>query len=269
MKRIWLSVDWDFFQEEKVEWDWGHRETSMFAELVWPTRMLSGGTDLRPITDPDAHLPSALGFWNRMKWNFTASEIAVTDSHAVALPFFHAIGKHEGAPDEVWNFDAHHDLGYHSLKTLRQWAKEGRAEAGSWLYVLLRTYPELRCKFIHPIWKDPTIEARPWLKERGVAKRVTVTKTSAFDWNEQVEVTGIFIAKSESWSPPWNDQKFTRFVEEAEQATGLPYAPYGHRDAITERAWDAAGAEKIGRFFCAPVPSSQVLRSEHYSKEEL
>jgi transposase len=114
--------------------------------------------------------------------------------------------------------------------------------------VLLREYPALRCQFVYPIWKDPTIEARPWLKEKGVAKRVTVTKASAFDWKERVEVTGIFIAKSESWSPPWNDQKFTRFVEEAERHTGLPYAPYGSRDAVLERSWDAAGAEQIGRF---------------------
>lgn len=246
-RRVWLSVDWDFFQEERVIWDWGHREGGkLFSEFLWQGRSRHMGQDIKPLTSPEAHRPRASEFWAKFAAaDRAAPEIGVGDSHALGLPFFWHLAKRDGVPDEIWNFDAHHDLGYHDLKTLRGWAREGRAEAGSWLYVLMkqRKCKQLVCEHVYPLWKKHTVEGRPWEEDTDIDERVYQTRASEFHWDKlaNFSITGVFIAKSEAWSPPWNDKAFSSFVRDASASFGfVDTEMYGKTNALNERKWDAA-----------------------------
>lgn len=271
MKTIWLTVDWDFFQEERPEWDWSHAERGkMFSELVWPTRVFVGKEDIRPVTHPNRHLPGHAQFWRLLaRADFNATqEIAVADSHATAWPYFHKLAA-EGVPDELWNFDAHHDLGYTRLQTLRAWSAEEKAEAGSWAFLLLKKFRKLRYKHIRPRWRSLTAEPTPWTGETSVAKRVMRTSVTDFA-AEPVRVTGLFIAKSEAWSPPWNDGYFTEFLEASAKATGLPVSVYGE-DVTRERpVMDESEVQALGRFVAGQMSAHDWLnqRSEFTNKEE-
>ncbi len=268
MKTIWLTVDWDFFQEERVEWDWSHAERGkMYSELVWPTRAFFGGEDIRPITHPNRHAPGYADFWKlleRADFN-AAQEIAVAGSHAMAWPYFHRLSG-DGVPDELWNFDAHHDLGYTRLQTLRSWVKEEKAEAGSWGFALLKKFRALRYRHIRPRWRDLNAEPTPWIGEASVAKRVTRISASEFV-AEPVRVTGIFIAKSEAWSPPWNDGYFTEFLEAGAEATGLPLAVYGD-DVTHERLVDEGAVQALGRFIAGQVSAHEWLKRSEFTDKE-
>lgn len=272
MKTIWLTVDWDFFQEERAEWDWSHAERgAMYSSLVWPTRTFVNGEDIRPVTHPAKHFPPHTDFWSRLKgMDFSHTmEIGVADSHAVAWPYFFQ-QSHSGVPDEVWNFDAHHDLGYTRLQELRAWVREEKAEAGSWAYLLLRKFPGLLYRHVRPTWRPLTAEPTPWRGERSLARRVTRMAVRDFDWDEQVRVTGLFIAKSEAWSPPWNDPHFTRFLAGAEERTGLGLAIYGN-DVTQERTFPTEDeVQMLGRFISGQVSAHDWLkqRSEFTTKEE-
>ncbi len=249
-KRVWLSVDWDFFQEERIEWDWSHAERGpIYSQIVWPGRTFFMGTDLRPLTSPNAHEPKADTFWARFSGALPA--LCVTDSHAGGLPYFWQL-RHRGIADEIWNFDAHHDLGYAALPKLKQWAKEGRAEAGSWLYVLMkqRACSALRAVHIYPDWKDKNVEQSPWMKDAAIAKRVQQVQAKAFDWGQlsSVTVTGLFIAKSESWSPPWNDRAFSKFIDDAARAFDVEgIERFGEENVLDPRPWSDSEVEAYHR----------------------
>jgi hypothetical protein len=242
--RVWLSVDWDFFQEERIEWDWSHRENPLFANVIWATRGTYMGNDIRPLTSPDQHEPRATGFWSRFAGACSTITLCVADSHAAGLPFFYQLGKNTGVPDEIWNYDAHHDLGYHQLSKLRSFTKKGIAEAGSWLYVLMKNYRKLRCRHIYPAWKDHTVEARPWQADSNISSRVTQVSAAHFKPPPKIEITGLFVAKSEAWSPPWNDKAFTRFIDEAQRELKVVTLPWMSTNQpanpLTERTWDDA-----------------------------
>jgi len=242
-KRVWLSVDWDFFQEERIEWDWSHAERGeIYSQIVWLTRPFHRGDDIRPLTSPDRYEPKASTFWKRFSLvKCSADTLAICDSHAVGLPYFYQLGKVEGVADEIWNFDAHHDLGYVKLPLLKKYVKAGKAEAGSWLYVLMKNYKKLRCKHIYPVWKKPDVEQCPWLEDADIKRRTEQLSAGQFDEAGDVEITGLLIAKSEAWSPSWNDRDFSNFVLAAVQHLPVAAGAYGPTNAMTERAWDEAG----------------------------
>lgn len=246
-KKVWLSIDWDFFQEERLEWDWGHAETNIFQQIAWVSRAFFLGGDIKAITHPDASEPKASEFWEKAAkhWDFSqCMSVMVADSHVHALPFFFVL---EGSADELWNFDAHHDLGYTELETLKKWAKLGKAEAGSWAYVLMSRLKKLKYVHLHPVWKDHNIEPTQWRGNKSVQKRVTQLSASKVDWNEPVEVTALFIAKSTGWSPPWNDGEFKKFIQQAEHHTGLSFPD--EDDCIEPRQWDEQASQASNEFF--------------------
>ncbi len=246
-RRVWLSVDWDFFQEERVDWDWSHAERgNIYSHIVWPGRAFYCGDDIRPITSPERHEPKASVFWELFRdVHVSANEIGIADSHAAALPFFYQLGKADGFADELWNYDAHHDLGYAPLEKLRAWAKEGKAEAGSWAYVLMkqRECRKLHYTMVYPSWKDSGVEPRPWEQDEDIDVRVSQLRSALAPDLDNITITGVFIAKSESWSPPWNDEAFTAFVGAAITLFDLPLTQYGPTNVLPPREWDNAAVE--------------------------
>ncbi len=223
MKPVFLSVDFDFFSRECLEWDFGHREDGpFFEEMIWKMREVgfkASGIDLRKETSLEFSNPKPHDFWNKlvkMGFDFSHAFVFTGNSHAFAAASLCQFLN--GKPARLINFDAHHDLGYHKTLSRKMW-KQNQIEAGSWLGGLLTKLNKLSAEIVYPGWKglnelkytDPVFGSKKSEKSR--------VKFSIFD-ESKIEpglVKAIYIAKSPCWVPPWHDEEFINFVESIEE----------------------------------------------------
>jgi GNAT superfamily N-acetyltransferase len=269
----WLSVDWDYFVRSLHEWDWGHKEAPFFQSgTMWAIRasqLLMAGQDLREEMDPRKwSTPKPETFWDvleQLGYDFSGCQfLNISDSHAGAGPVFNEIGKSVEVPDVLINFDAHHDLGYHGWARSKKLAEAGQCMCDTWLCALMCWLPELKVRVIYPPWqtkKDLKWE-RKQIKEQ-LPKRMQPRVLSdifyddAYDGvspvarppeGETFDVQAIYICRSSAWTPPWLDEAFGEFVDEAANVTGLyPFNPYleGGQDIDpllprSDFSWDVA-----------------------------
>lgn len=222
-KRVFLSVDFDYFCREEDEWDWGHSENSdMFNEIAWMSRTRwYEETLLEKYANPHP-----VKFWDKLielGFNFDDCEsLSVANSHLWAAPDFLDL-----CPGEVTivNFDAHHDMGYLSWKQLKkEWLDKGRIDCSNWLLVLMHQLQTLRAAVVYPEWKGlREIKGRPsWKNSKSIDARFQYgVYDEEFVRSLAGSVVGIFIAKSSAWMPPWHDEAFAEFVLEGSGMTGL------------------------------------------------
>lgn len=231
VRKIYLSVDFDYFSREEREWDWGHSErAAIFTNAAWHSRSQRlEETSLERYANPHPR-----DFWEKLGelgFDFSSCEsLVVANSHQWAAPDFLslALPLHEGAKETaVVNFDAHHDMGYQSWKVLKkEWLDKLRVDCSNWLLGLMHQLPDLQGAVVYPEWKG--------LKEVQGAHKLSWQNTKSLSkrfqygvYNEEYvrslagEVVGIFVAKSSAWMPPWHDQAFTDFVEDVAGSTGL------------------------------------------------
>lgn len=193
-----LSIDWDFFVPEKLEWDFGHIENNFFLEIVWLYRVKQfeamGLNYLEEIkTTGEENV-----FWDKIRRviNFKSGlQTFITESHTIAYYFAKELGV-----NKVINIDAHSDLGYHHCDNI---------ECDNWLLYLYKNgviddflvvYPE------HSIeYKDG---ASAWVEYR---KKITSYKNFTQRKNK-IDVDTLFICRSGCWTPPWLDDDFYDFV---------------------------------------------------------
>lgn len=211
MKRTLLSIDWDYFfprlleaTEEYVQenpdrgkpwdYDWGHNEAPLYVDtMLWNIRAAHFLSSL-------GTLPGTTGeevtFWDRFQGRFAADcPVIVAESHASII---HQLARAEflGKPyTRVWNFDAHHDMGYGdgNLSALRVNTKWSCDNWGDYAVI---AGAEVLLEYPH--WREP--EPKPRLP-----LQVTSGKTPS-------RVDAVFICRSGAWSPPWLDEKFVEFV---------------------------------------------------------
>lgn len=246
-RRIYLSVDFDYFCRELPEWDWGHAETSVYSEIVWPTRVRHlEGTSL------ETHaLPHPRDFWTKLTeagFNFDDCEsVDVADSHMFAAPDF--IDRAPGKV-EIVNFDAHHDMGYKEWPELkRKWLDKGRVDCSNWLLALLYKFHETTASVVYPAWKG-TREVDDGSK--SWTHKPIKGRFSYHVYSEELlrrlagDVVGIFIAKSSAWMPPWHDKAFADFVDRAAATAGvtaeIPYESQERCNPIDPRPFNLEAA---------------------------
>ena len=230
MKGLFLSIDFDFFTRENPLWDWGHRETGnpMWDHIMWHSRLsqfASVGVDPMQETNPDVHSPIRPGtFWDvmaRSGLDVSGARLHIADSHMYGA-FSHGLDGRS-----VVHIDAHHDLGYHDLKTTRKNLREQNADCADWLlHVLHRNKGARTEQYLSP-WASPEGH---WM-DLPVAKRVRQTGLHLSE-RDRIEATGlpgltltgkvstVFICKSGTWVPPWWDHLFVQFIRDAETRTG-------------------------------------------------
>lgn len=242
-RRIYLSIDADYFSRELPEFDWSHSEHSgLYRELAWHTRV-AWHEETR--IDKFANPKPAEFFDKLVSLGFEfdcCSSLNVSDSHLYAAPDF--IDTLRVSPDEtieIINFDAHHDMGYGPWPEMReQWVKLSRVDCSNWLLVLLCQQKRLRATVVYPEWKgleELQNTCLPWKRLRSVRRRAQHLVYS----DESVRslagpVAGVFIARSSAWLPPWQDHEFVKLVRAAEKATGLAsLAPYVDREKCDPR----------------------------------
>lgn len=231
-RKIWLSLDWDFFCREKPEWDWGHTETRIHQVLSWAVRAstsLARGEDLRKETSLKYAKPAPGRFWQSLqRLGFTfdrTSKLGIADSHRHAYRFF------TGEPDDVQivHVDAHHDL-FYSVDALDTSIEQDDPRCDDWhLLTLLRG--NIRSLVVYPPWKG--LCEWEWLMDNilNTANTWEIHRTlrkmaDACVWGDPNvpavagPVEAVFVCRSSAWTPPWHDKAFNRLVREAEVLTG-------------------------------------------------
>lgn len=222
-----LSVDFDFFVREEEAWDWGHNESPFFRDSIWPIREISFPGDLKAEMDPRTHAyPKPWNFWDSLELlglNFRGAEVIVADSHRFGYESFQKFSASRRVePTRILHFDAHADLGYHSTPAqLRSCARSRDFDCGSWLFAYLYSHKATKAHLVYPDWKGSG-EAKGDLswKKTSVAKRVTWETYGEYSrvW-KPVKITGVFLCRSGSWSPPWLDFHFCNMVTQLEEKT--------------------------------------------------
>lgn len=255
--RAFISIDWDYFVRSLYEWDWGHQESPFFMEGgMWEIRasgFLMQGLDLRPEMDPAKWAtPKPWSFWDilsQLGYNWSmlddindeeeldTSNFLVADSHAIAGPMFKQIADNLGPPDIIINFDAHHDMGYGDKVRINRLVTSGQVTCDMWLRLLMSTYGEMRTNVVFPDWRfeefsvESEWQALKKVLPPGVAKRTKIDSFTSKDGSvsdvvkpaEKIDVEALFICRSSAWTPPWLDQQFIDFVEEAtNHVSGFP-----------------------------------------------
>lgn len=191
MKRTVISIDWDFFVPEKMEWDLGHAENLMFLNMVWMTRSHL----LHQMTTDGIEKD----FWKTLSAQYDlsgVSEVKVSDSHSYG---------YEAArfADNIILFDTHHDLW--------PWHIESESiHCGNWLRFWMLSDFRRTLTWVRSSHSDYDLTG---LNDFG--DRVTVLTWGEDALPEAENITDIHICRSGCWTPPWLDENFIEFVKEA------------------------------------------------------
>jgi len=188
-----LSIDWDYFFPDTIQFDWAHREAPFFMEDLWALRVSNKSILTHKyaldVMQPDKKLLK--NFWVKVCPK-EPCYLGITESH---LDLFHIL---KGWKDvEIYNFDAHHDLYYGTLPK--------KPECGSWAGHALQKKIVSRYTIIYPPWRE------------------NFSGLSPFDWGEKViemfeipdrlpEFDVVFICRSSAWTPSWSDDKWLKFI---------------------------------------------------------
>ena len=206
-----LSVDWDYFFPDNHIYDWGHGETThqnlLYGQIIWPLRYHN-----RSIYDPhNEDLKASKHYWPsevllKNFWQKTVKScpavIILADSHLrLAEHVFSTIGEHVTEKfyfDQIDNYDAHHDYGYHK-------SKNDLVDCGNWARVLVQKGYVKQYKLYYPPWRREMEEGH---------KHECVRKAKYTIQRKPQDYAIIFVCQSRSWTPPWADNRFTFFVNE-------------------------------------------------------
>ena len=228
-KRVWLSVDWDFFMYEDPQWCMDHCEAQIYRlvqDSIWLSRhggMVAQGVEIEKVTSPSKYWPESHSFWVILEnagFEFDIQDVYVSSSHSYAASTF--LRKNPGPNRWIVNFDAHHDLGYCSPSEQLKLHRQKKTEAGSWLWSVLRRWSSVKAELFFPQWSllsddgFPATHGEPGLLP-GMARRIdtgfcTSERLEAFA--EDAVIDTVFICRSDAWTWPMHDEDFRAFVME-------------------------------------------------------
>lgn len=198
-----LVVDFDFFfpnpsysgsaaSAGAYLFDWGHQETLLHRELIWPARAAAFTASGQP-------LPRCGGidsFWHRFHLNTDTLLVADSNTYAGNLT----------PPDgdgfsEVVLFDAHHDSGYR--RTLEEFTADGCYSCEDWTYVHHQRGSTITVRYPRwlPNWQhcDPT-------------PRIPIQRATDDDAPMPHSIDVAFCCRSGSWVPPWCDDQWNQLL---------------------------------------------------------
>lgn len=201
-----LSIDWDFFfpvprSDPQGLFDWGHQENPFFRTTIWPVRassFLAADLPLPPLSGEQT------ACWDRFRIA-EGAPLYVADSHALIAADAIVAGV-----DEVWSFDAHHDLGYERDDLPRLFAT-GTIRCDTWglAYGLYGIGVHVRFP-TWARWRDDVASLLPLSRQvldagsGSIAVETNDERLPIFD--------KVFLCRSGCWVPPWHDEAFTDLV---------------------------------------------------------
>jgi len=205
-----LSVDWDFFFPDVIPLDWGHKESPLFIESLWPIRagnrnLLTKEKAIDTIL-PDKNLLN--GFWERVIYQpGLVYSLIITESHADI-----SIILKEDKKNVVVNFDQHHDILYRGrtipkgdIPDCDYWA--GWGIKYGYIKELHQFYPEWRKQ------NPESSDVNNLLPELNTKRKHKITVNYGLSSNYLPKIFGVvFICRSGAWTPSWCDDKWLEFI---------------------------------------------------------
>jgi hypothetical protein len=208
MGRNLLVVDWDYFfynplyavhGDDPRFWlfDWGHRESKLFIDMLWSTRAASfmmNGFDLPKVDVPDM-------WWDR----FSISDNAiceVSDSN-----MYSGVVDNSESFDHVWLFDAHHDL--FRIKTpeqLEQFKQSGEVTCEDWMFAHF-----IRGSKLHWRWPRWFYYGKNYRRDIPKWVNCDARKDDLGRIDPRMQFDAVSICRSGAWVPSWCDDEFEKF----------------------------------------------------------
>jgi hypothetical protein len=207
-----ISIDWDFVFPDVLDYDWGHKETILFLEALWQFRVGQRNLVTGALAEEDVVVnEDRFSLLQTVVSIIFPISICIAESHASIVPFLDSFVKMnpfvKDMADgmEIWNFDAHHDLGY-GTKDL---------ECGNWTVHLDKILPISKYNVVYPAWRRETPEG--FLGD----KKPRFEYAYHYSDNRKVPVwVGriaapilLFVCRSGAWTPPWQDKRWVEFIK--------------------------------------------------------
>ena len=205
MKKNLLSIDWDYFIPVKEEWCGSYIENKRTNIILWYRRYFKNkkvGENIEKTVRTGNELKS---FWSKIKKCFSIknkAKVYVSDSHK----FSYFIAQNNNC-DEVINFDAHSDLGYGGMKSL-----DFELNCANWLGKLLK---DSIVKSASIVFSPYTYEKKSEFQEINNSFSIYYPKMENL---KKRNISVIHICRSGSWTPPWLDGQFYKFVNDLHMA---------------------------------------------------
>ena len=185
-----LTVDWDFFCEEKPEWDFGHQESLIFLKMLWTTR-IGIKAEMRT-TGAES------GFWEQLrKVGDLKAPLWASDSHAYAYQLLKGVRR-------VVLFDAHHDCWM--ADSLGVDKKARGVYCHNWLRVWLNGSKKRSATWVRPGWQKHCE-----LPDDMKGRVEVLDRWDGSDLRLDGPV-GVHVCRSGCWVPPWLDGAFLAFL---------------------------------------------------------
>ncbi|ADK15738.1 MULTISPECIES: hypothetical protein [Clostridium] len=212
MKKNLLSIDWDYFIPVREEWCGSYIENKRTNIILWYRRYFKNrqmGENIEKTVRTGNELK---GFWSKIKQCFSIeskAKVYVSDSHK----FSYFIAQNNNC-DEVINFDAHSDLGYGGMKSL-----DFELNCANWLGKLLK----------NSIIKKANIVYSPYTyEEKGEFEEINKSFSIKYPKVEHLvnkNINVIHICRSGSWTPPWLDNEFYKFINDLHMSYKIMKCP--------------------------------------------
>jgi hypothetical protein len=190
-----LSVDWDYFFPDLLPYDWGHRESALFYEMLWHVRVTNRNLMTKEraldVVKPDPKLLD--GFWDRVCPKHPR-KLIIAESHANIEQFI-------TENSIVYNFDQHHDIQYGSGL--------GKLDCGNWAGRAMKKNLLKKYVLVYPPWRYNVKETEPrQFKKIQTFYDVRAVQTLA-DLPKKFDT--VFLCRSYAWTPTWCDDAWIEF----------------------------------------------------------
>jgi len=197
-----LVVDFDFFFPNPLDagasdtqslrlYDWGHAETRIHREVIWPVRAAAFTQQGLPLPRCEA----TDGFWDR--FTLDTDTLLVADSNAYAGPL-----AWEGDFTDVVVFDAHHDSGYR--RAYAEYLATGEFTCEDWTYPHVEAGARISVRY--PRWRHRWPQLEP-------TTGVEADRRSDDGAPVDGVFTRVFACRSGGWVPAWCDEQWQQFID--------------------------------------------------------
>lgn len=202
--------------------DWGHKEAPFFINSIWN---IKAEGFLYYNYDP----PRVNNEWKEFSKRFTFSPGAML-SYGDSNAYAGNISNKNGAWNNVYLFDAHHDCGY-DVKSFDEWqnilSKEMKFDCSDWMLVHLMAGSKLHYR--SPQWHKQYLTEKPKIP-KGVKLDHKPDNGKPLD----ITFNQVFVCRSGAWVPPWCDKEFMEFLS----TWNLPMHQVDKVQMIREFNWE-------------------------------
>lgn len=214
-----LSIDWDYFIPLKKEWAGSYIENTKNINSIWYRRYIEAkkqGQDIELDITADTELIEHFIYIMENHFNIEEdAKLYVSDSHRLS----YYIAKNYRC-EKVYSFDAHTDLGYGGLPSLKF-----EVNCANWLGKLLsNAIIETAHIFLSPFSHEYSEQFK------DINNKFDVRYETADTMDAKPSISLIHIARSGAWTPPWLDHVFFDLID----IFNRPYRVYGFK----HRHWD-------------------------------